>query len=99
VVAVDVGEESGVGGISRLSTSGWPDLYHNLAQGAPLADVGQRLGHLFEAKGAVDVDTDVPRYAEVGDGLEVGRARFDDEQPNPAPGEPTEDRSCGDHPE
>lgn len=35
------------------------DLDDNLAKGATLTDVGERLGHLIESKGAVDVDIDV----------------------------------------
>ena len=47
----------------------------DLAEGVALADVGQRFRHLVERVGAVDVDVDVTGHAQVGQRLEVGRAR------------------------
>ena len=73
------------------------DLHHHLSQGAAFADVGQGRGHLIEAEGAVDGDPDAPDDTEIGKRLEMIRTRLDHEKPDPASGEPTQNRSCSYH--
>ena len=65
---------------------GHPRGHDHLAEWGARTDFGQRVGHSVEPDGVVDVDAQPTHSTQVGQRLEVGRARLDCQHPEPAPG-------------
>jgi len=62
------------------------DRDHDLAEGMTVTDVGKRVGYLVESVRAVDVDSDLPSDAQLGEVLELCGAFPDSEYAHPAVG-------------
>jgi len=95
------GRRTGSGAVLRRGTCGerssWGD--DHFAERPPLTDVGERLRHLVEREGAIDVDAKLAGDTSLSDRLEVPRPLPRNQDPKSASGEEAEGRPDGHDPQ